>query len=169
MKPFLKTLISLCFVSLAISDTETSGEESQHPYLVSLRRKNIDVEDSPTEHICGGAILNKRWIVSSAFCAIQGSKANRNELVIGIGGHSFPYEHLLLPTEEIIIHPNFTKTHMYDISLVKTASDIVFKSDAQPISLSKELIADKTIVFINGWSSLDVSRQFSIFNSFMFS
>lgn len=125
-------------------------------YQVSLHRYS-NITRTSTEHICGGTILNKRWIVSSADC-ISKNVLSANDLLIGVGWEIFDRE--MLGVEEIILHPDYSGDNIHDISLIKTNSDIEFKKDVQPISLlSKEWIKDKDFVTASGWSKSNVSRD----------
>lgn len=175
MEICLKIFIAINSISLALSgivhnkhkvlSARIVGDQGfgdiKHPYQVSIRRYNNSTFSS-TEHICAGAILNKRWIVSSAYCVTK-AFPDPNDLLIGIGERTFTRDSRMLRTEEIIVHPDYKSENKYDISLIKTSDDIEFNDDIQPISLSKEPIGDKNEVTVCGWATTNVSEKFHIF------
>lgn len=176
MQVFLKILFAISLISsvlsasirtkskLVLSPRIVGGQtfdSPKHPYQVSIRRYN-NATLSSTEHFCGGAILNKRWIVSSAFCTMT-YFSDPHDLLIGIGIRKITPESPLFQAEEIITHPEYNGEHTFDISLIKVSSDIVFGDDIQPISLSKDFIGDKNEVIVSGWGVENVSKNFTYF------
>lgn len=176
MEVSLKTFITIVSLSSVLSGVvyekpktlsariiggQTSSD-SEFPFQVSLRRYN-NLTSSPSEHLCSGAILNKRWIVSSKNCILK-NFPDTNDLLIGVGVDKFSQMPTFRHTEEIIF-PEHKDENTHDISLIKTDIDIVFSSDTQPISLSQEYIGDKNEVILTGKESTSVSREIFIFSS----
>lgn len=176
MEVSLKTFITIVSLSSVLSGVvyekpktlsarivggQTSSD-SEFPFQVSLRRYN-NLTSSPSEHLCSGAILNKRWIVSSKNCILK-NFPDTNDLLIGVGVDKFSQMPTFRHTEEIIF-PEHKDENTHDISLIKTDIDIVFSSDTQPISLSQEYIGDKNEVILSGKGSTSVSREIFIFSS----
>lgn len=175
MKVFLKISILMCAMAATIGD---QGQfklsprilggayyfNRKHPHLVSLRRFNAS-ELSSTEHFCGAAILNKRWIITSAHCTSEKMLHNQSDLLIGVGQNSFQSRADIVKmhrAEHIVMHPKYVGDKMYDVSLIKTEKDIEFNDKTQPARLSKEWIGDKIGAIISGWGLTDVSKISSI-------
>lgn len=175
MEVFQKISILMCAMSVAIGD---QGQfkwsprilggayyfNRKHPYLVSLRRFN-ESELGSTEHFCGAAILNKRWIITSAHCTSEKMLHNQSDLLIGVGKNSFQSKADILKmhrAEHIVMHPKYVGDKMYDISLIKTEEDIEFNAQTQPVKLSKEWIDEKIGAAISGWGLIDVSTINSV-------
>lgn len=133
--------------------------EHEHPYLVSLRRYNKSALGS-TQHFCGGAILNKRWIITSAHCTSNKMLADASDLLIAVGKHSYQSKSEIKEmhqAEEIVVHPNYTGGDVYDLSLIKSQNDIEFNPRTQPIKISTELIGGGIGALLSGWGLCDVS------------
>lgn len=168
----LKIFILISVVTVAISDQKKfeltprilGGQfyyQHEHPYLVSLRRYNKSALGS-TQHFCGGAILNKRWIITSAHCTSKFNEMlpDASDLLIAVGKNSYKSESEIKEmhrAEEIVVHPNYTGGDAYDLSLIKTQNDIEFNPHTQPIKISMELIGGGIGALLSGWGLTDVS------------
>lgn len=137
-----------------------------HPHLVSLRQYNQSALGS-TQHFCGGAILNKRWVITAAWCTSKEVLADSSDLLIAVGKTSFQsaldIKHMHR-AEQIILHPEYTGGNRHDISLIRTDNDIKFDTNTQPIKISKEWIGNKKYGIISGWGLTDVSKIIHIKN-----
>lgn len=134
----------------------------QYPYQASLRRAVYYsfTKQRFTENFCGGAILNKRWLITAAHCTTKKLIPELSDLLIGAGELSFLSTSTMYGAEQIITHPryNVTGKHLsFDISLIKTTSDIRFSKHFQPLSLSKDWIGETKASTVSGWGLRDVS------------
>lgn len=173
MRGFLKIFLFVSAVILVthgknkktLSARIIGGEISlrdQHNYQVSLRRlKYFSWSPKPfTENFCGGAILNKRWILSAAHCCTRKQIPKLSEVLIGMGERQFSQNSLMHRAENIIRHPNYDNSNQYlkyDISLIKTNRDIVFNEHIKPIPLAKDWIDEKEPVTVAGWGLYEVT------------
>lgn len=133
------------------------------PYQVSLRRqKNCTVTSMTfTENFCGGAILNKRWILTAAHCTTKSVIPEISDLFIGMGDIHFDSSSKMYQADEIIQHPNYATSGQYlkfDISLIRTNTDIDLNpaKNIQTIPLAQEWIEDARPVTVSGWGLIDV-------------
>lgn len=134
----------------------------QCPSCVSLRwQKNCTVTLTKiTENFCGGAILNKRYILTAAHCTTKARIPNLRKFFIGVGDIHFDSSSKMYQAEKIIQHPSYATRKQYlkyDISLIRTSSDIEFGERIKPISLAQEWIGEAESVTVSGWGLMDVS------------
>lgn len=167
MKLFLIVLFTYTSCAAIDSENNTKIQQSSHnfyheepfSYEVSIRSYDI--------HICGGAIINKRYILTLARCVVS---------------HSPKWLHALLGAEQSSEHNhpvdiNKIKTHeQYDlwgnknIALLNTAQDIEFSYRIQPIKLAlPHWIYNEDKEFtVSGWNVLEVRGEFLRFLHFYF-
>ncbi|GAB1294741.1 Serine protease 46 [Apodemus speciosus] len=124
-----------------------SLEESHHwPWEVSLQIEN--------EHVCGGALISRSWVVSAAHC-IQSNKEYSVMLgssTLHPNGSSWA---LKIPVGDIIMHPkywgrNFVRS---DVALLCLETPVVFNKYVQPICLPEQDFSLKvgTKCWVTGW------------------
>lgn len=136
-------------------------------YQVSLRRQTYSKISSTygTENFCGGAILNKRWILTAAQCTRKSVIPDISDLYIAMGDIHFDVSnsiYYLFRAEEIVEHPSYATSGQYlkyDISLIRTNRDIDIDpaNNIQPIPLAREWIEPARPVDISGWGLMEVS------------
>ncbi|KAI3389069.1 hypothetical protein SNEBB_004950 [Seison nebaliae] len=121
-------------------------EPNSIPFIVRL-----SIEKADGWKICGGSIINNRWIVTAAHCVDGAIKS-----YIYVGDHSRvewdrPTE-LKMEIENVEIHSNYSLSKLvYDIALMRTKNEITFGVGVQPICLSEfeKDIGDE--VTVAGW------------------
>nr|XP_040581182.1 uncharacterized protein LOC121129525 isoform X2 [Lepeophtheirus salmonis] len=120
--------------------------------------------------ICGGAILNKFWIISAAhcFCAMNPctygieTKINFNKSIVTayLGQHDisrrFYNKKNIFHIDEIVIYPSYTPSNFHnDIALLKVDRQIRFNKYRMSICLPMESIKDTKIhAYVSGWGLL---------------
>lgn len=112
------------------------------PYQASLRTAS-------NGHFCGGFIHTNRWVVSAAHCTFLRTIAT-TRVVVGTvlrsaGG-------ILHTTDLIRNHPSYNSlTLANDISLVRTASPMVFNDNVKAIPLGRTHIGSGVPAVATGW------------------
>lgn len=120
---FLKFII---FISLSLVNAANvvpflsngdSAQITEFPFLVSIQQINV--------HVCGGSLLNERWILSSARCFVMRPISELNieygssEITPGPNG----VNNALI--NRIIVHEEFVQSTLTnDLSLVESATPI---------------------------------------------
>lgn len=130
----------------------------EFPYMVSIREKIGG-------HYCGGAILNKRYIVTSGACLEF--YRNPNELIATAGITSLEEEGTTMDIGKMIKHPHFNMdTLAHDIALLRTAKDIKFGKRITAIGLPTSDLPARggTTVTVAGWGDTVVVFEFVALN-----
>ncbi|KAK1332752.1 hypothetical protein QTO34_007435 [Cnephaeus nilssonii] len=121
---------------------------SRHwPWEVSLR-----VED---EHVCGGALVDHKWVVTAAHC-IEGTKEYSVTLGTAQLKPTDPGKAVSIPVKDIVVHPKFWgRTFIIgDVALLQLHTPVVFSKYVQPICLPEPTFDLKvgTQCWVTGWS-----------------
>jgi len=133
MKTFFLTLFIACCLAASAFGGKINGRiiggdfvlQGEYPYQVSIQVVN--------DHICGGSILNGRWILTAGRC-IKGIDKNVMTVLIGTnyvnrGGKRYS-------VAKLIPHPELDLTaRKNDIGLIKLSETIVYSELVQPIYL----------------------------------
>lgn len=133
-----------------------TAQPGQFPYQVSFR-------NSFNKHICGGSIVNKKWILTAA-SSIDESLPQNIQIVVGSNLLSNGGVHHNL--KQIKLHPNFNnKTLANDVAVVEIVNEIVFNDLVQPITLLDTQVSIGQVV-LSGWGR--VSTNGNIPNDLMY-
>ncbi|XP_001662078.2 chymotrypsin-2 [Aedes aegypti] len=123
----------------------TNAASGQFPYQVSLR-------SSTNAHFCGASIINNRYVLSAAHCTVGRTLANTRVVV---GTHLLNSGGVAHNSARIVNHPSYNaNTLANDVSLVQTASVIIFNNLAQTINLSATFINTASGALASGWGQL---------------
>lgn len=158
----MKQLFNLVFCLLAFS---LSMQAQQHapkvtggglanitsvPYQVSIHHNG--------SHICGGSIINDRFVLTAAHCMKDISPFNLNQLKIKVGLSSQNSPGIRLQqfnVSRIIRHPNYNASNFdYDYALIEIRGRFSFNSWVQPVALAglgSSAQAIGNMVKVSGW------------------
>ncbi|XP_030370394.1 chymotrypsin-2-like [Scaptodrosophila lebanonensis] len=128
------------------------GEEAAEglaPYQISLQGMKSG------HHSCGGAIIDKRWIVTAAHCVI-GKEASAFRVLTGTQNLQHNASRLYYP-DKIVMHCNY-KPRMYrnDIALLRLNESIVFDNATQPVEFDHEPLAAGEKLLLTGWGTMSL-------------
>ncbi|NXL83661.1 OVCH2 protein, partial [Alectura lathami] len=134
------------------------GEEAvpySWPWQVS-----IQISD---EHICGGAVLAKEWVVTAAHCFNSGELYGDLWMVV-TGLHDLTEQEYRQKrsVKQYIIHPSFNKTTMdSDIALVQLAEPLEFNHYVRPVCLpaKEEVVQPSRVCVVTGWGAQEEDRE----------
>ena len=146
------------------------------PWQASIRREN--------KHICGGTLINHRWILSAAHCFKKrkmgeclehGIRETENRTNIEPDAIAFEFEVVLgehdsnitdgweqtRSVEKVILHPNFDSCSLdHDLALVMLSSPVELSDRVSPVCLPQRSDEDrlnaKSTCFVTGWGRTSV-------------
>ncbi len=127
----------------------TPAAEGSWPWQVRL----FDSMDHETG-FCGGSLISNQWVLTAAHCVLV-DNAPVKSVVVGYGS-IYQSQLKMVPSEKIIVHPNYLTEGNSDVALVKLAQPI---PDAEwiPIAdpaMEAKLLTDGTTLTVTGWGAL---------------
>ncbi|NXT41382.1 OVCH2 protein, partial [Pelecanoides urinatrix] len=134
------------------------GEEAvpySWPWQVS-----VQISD---EHICGGAVLAKEWVVTAAHC-FNSKELYRDLWMVVTGLHDLTEQEYRQKrsVKQYIIHPSFNKTTMdSDIALLQLAEPLEFNHYVRPVCLpaKEEVVQPSRVCVVTGWGAHEGDRE----------
>ncbi|KAF1676777.1 OVCH2 protein, partial [Pygoscelis papua] len=134
------------------------GEEAvpySWPWQVS-----VQISD---EHICGGAVLAKEWVVTAAHC-FNSKELYRGLWMVVTGLHDLTEQEYRQKrsVKQYIIHPSFNKTTMdSDIALLQLAEPLEFNHYVRPVCLpaKEEAVQPSRVCVVTGWGAHEEDRE----------
>ena len=112
-------------------------------------------------HICGGSIIKKNWIVTAAHCVSAVSDPLAYTVLHGSTNRIVESnDKRIRQVNLIIIHPSYSKeTHNNDIALLRVSKDFDLNgSSAASIELDNDHDTENLIgenCWVSGWGTLD--------------
>ncbi|XP_072024525.1 ovochymase-like [Amphiura filiformis] len=114
------------------------------------------------KHVCGGVLLNQKWIVTTAQCfSDHGLNSSDTEsFIIVLGEHSRTEDdgtEVKVGVETVVINPNFdVNTYDSDIALIKFRQPITYTDYISPLCLPNEIQEQALVIpgkegVITGW------------------
>ncbi|XP_066457810.1 trypsin-like [Eleutherodactylus coqui] len=117
------------------------------PYQVSLR--------SDGRHFCGGALIAKQWVVTSAQCF----KSNTQVVV---GEHdltAFESKEQSINVHKAIRHPAFnSQTLVNDIMLLKLTKEVTINAFVQTVTLPSYYAGSHVDCLVTGWGDTSATN-----------
>ncbi|XP_064019859.1 ovochymase-2 isoform X2 [Pogoniulus pusillus] len=134
------------------------GEEAvpySWPWQVS-----VQISD---EHICGGAVLAKEWVVTAAHC-FNSKEPYRDFWMVVTGLHDLTEQEYRQKrsVKQYIIHPSFNKTTLdSDIALLQLDEPLEFNHYVRPVCLpaKEEAVQPSRVCVVTGWGAREEDRE----------
>lgn len=150
----LSFIVSIAAQALALTDVSENyivngqtARPGQFPSFVALR-------SSPTQHVCGGVLINHNWALTSASC-VAIHKVTRLQLVTSPNRNERVY-----PIVRAVAHPQYNKRfRSADVGMVRTSQRIQTNALVSPVSLPSIDLApgsDRVPLVLAGFGQLKV-------------
>jgi len=158
-------------VNLRIHGGEHSMD-GEWPWQVSLQHKSCKYRGGRQcewKHLCGGSIVDNKWIVTAAHCIEEsGYMVNNNDpgddwaIVVGMNKLNYDHEDIndknsdgtRFLLEKIVPYSEYRFQYIthHDIALLKLRTEITYEDDKQPICLGGGRVPKAgSTCFISGW------------------
>ncbi|XP_065366523.1 chymotrypsin-2-like [Calliphora vicina] len=156
-------IISVCLLGLAVAravrlvgKSHLAGEgrvvggevaeEGLAPYQISL-------QGMYNGHMCGGAIIDKEWVLTAGHC-VDGYNPTYLRIITGTNKHYEP--DAIYEVDEFWTHCNFNNPMYHnDIALIHINGSIKFNEKTQPIRLPVKPMKPGDDVLLTGWGSTE--------------
>ncbi|XP_060244597.1 transmembrane protease serine 12 isoform X2 [Meriones unguiculatus] len=130
----------------------TRADVGRWPWQVSLQIQDGDL----LAHVCGGALVRDRWVLTAAHCTKEASDPQKWRAVMGTNDltRSRSYTRSVR-VADIVVQPQFVlETFVNDIALFRLKRAVRYNDYIQPICLPFgvfQKLDQNTTCFISGW------------------
>ncbi len=132
----------------------TEADFQSFPWVVSVN--SSQAPDAYSGHKCGGTLIAKEWVLTSAHCVFDGA----NLISLGflrvlagqgdLSGNSGQFVEIA----EVLPHPEFdVETGDFDIALIRLTSELEYERAVIPFLDPRRLVEVNTPVTVIGWGS----------------
>lgn len=120
----------------------SNAADGQFPFMASIR--------SGGNHVCGGALVSNRWVVSAAHCT-RSLAAGNTQIAVGSVSRTAG---TVYGVSRIANHFDFDITDMEDdISMLETSTAVVFTASVQPAVLGTTFVGSGSTVTVVGYGN----------------
>lgn len=128
----------------------TEAKLKQFPYHVSLYKQD------KVKYFCGGAIINRRFILSAAHCFYKTRRSA--DSIFALVGQVDKKHHTAstrLNITKIRVHAKFNEKYNWnDIALLQTTDNIIFTAFVKPVALPKQNAAGGVRAVVSGFGAI---------------
>lgn len=139
------------------------AEENEFPYMVSIRRAELEIIFGEPYHICGGSIITTDKVLTASHCLFDpfGNHLSQPGSYFVVAGFSRMWSDVetaqTFDVNGIYKHPNFDMYNLQnDIAILKVAPDFTFDlPNIQPISIETDVnLSEGVQCSVHGWGTL---------------
>lgn len=155
VKFILVVAIAVCmvFCSPKVSASEPKlAIADQLPYHASVCKSST--LGTIRQHLCSGAIVNERWILTAAHCIVDYAKT----LQVHVGSTQKYENGQTYKVAEVVYHDDFgisnPDTIKSNLAMLKTAEPIQLGKSIRGIAMEHKQIGDGVLATISGWKTV---------------
>ncbi|XP_069506311.1 serine protease 33-like [Ambystoma mexicanum] len=124
-----------------------NARSGEWPWQVSIRRSDL--------HICGGTLLNSRWLLSAAHCLTRVSPSEINVFLGGLELSGSNPHSVVSVVKTVQVHPSYSSQSgsLGDIALVELQAPVNFTDYIMPVCLPDSRVQFPTgmLCWLTGW------------------
>lgn len=127
--------------------------KQDYPWIVAIHEGRIKERNDLNAHFCGGALIDKRWVLTAAHCV---NDFRDEDIWVTVGAKTLDasIENERLNVDSIIVHPQYDEqTLANDIALVRLAMPSSFTPIDVLSQSSAELISVGSRLKVMGWGA----------------
>uniref|UniRef100_A0A4X2M6Q1 trypsin n=1 Tax=Vombatus ursinus TaxID=29139 RepID=A0A4X2M6Q1_VOMUR len=150
----IANLLFACSISSQVafpSDDDDDDDKIVGGYTCEKNSLSYQVSLNVGYHICGGSLINRKWVLSAAHCyRFQHFQVRlgENDIRVPEGNEQF------IHAAKVILHPGFNrKTMDNDIMLIKLKTPAILSRQVAPIALPHSCASTGTRCLISGWGN----------------
>ncbi|XP_039961785.1 serine protease Hayan-like [Bactrocera tryoni] len=141
----------------------------EYPHMAAIGYASINPQSSPYEFRCGGALIDKRFVLTAAHCV---NRPDSKPIIVRLGVTDFNNPDQMknavdVPIEALYPHMNYRNLEKYDdIAIIELKNDVEYSSLVFPVCLHTELADPPPTATLNvtGWgvTELKTRRQSNV-------
>ncbi|XP_078235679.1 transmembrane protease serine 13 [Pogona vitticeps] len=132
----------------------TEASASRWPWQVSLQYGST--------HICGGTIIDPRWVLTAAHCFFVNNVKILDEWKVYAGASDLKHPTVGVPVSEVIINTNYSdEEDDYDIALMRLSRPLVLSAQVRPacLPMSGQKFPPGRTCFITGFGKIKENEE----------
>ncbi|CAG2190088.1 CTRB [Mytilus edulis] len=147
-------------VSTAVSVKIVNGDDADiedHPWMVSFQIRTDGVKYT---HQCGGAIIDKSWVLTAAHCNLYYSYKVK-DMQIAAGSAFLSQMTDIIPLKQTYYPDNYDRSLEHDIMLLQLKTPLKFGSTINKIDLDTDIGKNYTgnLCTITGWGPTNITAR----------
>ncbi|KAK7151585.1 hypothetical protein R3I94_008044 [Phoxinus phoxinus] len=142
---------TVAFTLLVVAVVYSTGDRIIGGYECPPHSQPWQVYIRNGHYMCGGSLIDKRWVVSAAHCKLS----KGNQIVIYLGKHNISGTEgteQRIEAERLIYYSKYNDTlHNHDIMMIKLRTPAILNKYVKPIRLATSCTSAGEQCLVSGW------------------